>query len=198
MLYRLALLSLCCLFSLLLTAQSRIGLSGGYFTSAVATEALDPLVDFEPNENTAQWTGGYYVGGNWEAIISGNLSFWTDLQIVQQRSARNGGGNNNVAYFELKPRLQYRFGERIDVGVGPSIGYSPTRGNFGFRRETNFGIAASVHVELGDFFLQTIYTHGLSNVAFPGSTTLDINNNLVAVKQRTRSFHLGVGYLWAL
>lgn len=188
-----------CLFTFITHAQTRIGVGGGYFTSTIDNDAVEAGVEFEPNPNSANWVGGYYLGTSLFAPLGAQFSFWTDLQVVQQRSARNGVQGINVSYFELKPRLQYRLGERVDLGLGPSVGYSPTRDPFsGLRRETNFGLALSAHVELGDFYIQTIYTHGLSNTAFFGTTALDVNNVPVLVEQRTRSIHLGVGYLWQL
>ena len=191
------------LFFFLLTtvtfAQVRAGLGGGYYTSTVSNQALDPNIEFEAAENIDRWVGGYYAGGSLHAPITEALMFWTDLQIIQQRSARNGLSTaNNLSYFELKPRLHYRVGERFEFGAGPSIGYTPRRNTFGLRRETNFGISGAVQVELGDFYIQGIYTHGLSNIAFGGVTVTDINGSPVFVEQRTRSIQLGVGYLWGL
>ena len=181
------------------TAQTRIGIGGGYFTSTISNEALDPNVEFEAGPGSSRWVGGYYLGANLFAPLTAQLSFWSDLQVIQQRSASNGLQGVTVSYFELKPRVQYRVGERVDLGVGPSIGYSPTVDPFsGLRRETNFGVALSAHVELGNFYLQTIYTHGISNTAAFGTTALDANNRRIPVEQRTRSIQVGLGYLWEL
>ena len=189
----------CVCLTMMAHAQIRVGLGGGYYTSTVDNEAIDPNIDFQGAENIDRWVGGYYAGGSAYLPITSALALWTDLHIVQQRTARNGGLNtNNLSYFEFKPRLQYRFGEYLDIGVGPSIGYTPLRNSFGLRRETNFGIAAAAQVELGDFYIQVVYTHGLSNVAFGNVTVTDINGNAVFVEQRTRSIQLGIGYLWGI
>lgn len=169
-------------------AQTHFGLKGGLNLAKLNISVNVP--GFGSGSNSSETLTGFHAG----VYLSARLSDAISIQPELIYSAQGGGsstGDIKVNYLNVPLMLVYHANPRINLHVGPQLGFvlSGTSGGQSIANELNpidFGLGFGLGVEVGSgVSLGFRYNLGLSNIAkvdltgAPPGTSITMTNNVM-------------------
>lgn len=203
------------LFFLLSTASQAqklsVGVKGGLSLVDVAVVAAPD--GFENEDSYFGMRPSYHLGAFGTFDLTKKFYLQADLLYANKgfKSGDPRGSNSNIHlhYFTLPVLFNYKFLEKLHVGVGGELGYrfaarskSEDRNvdvDFIYKRKWDFGLAAGLTYKLNEKLdLGLRYNHGLSHIYGERGQITDTNANIVSKGPiyQNRAIQFSVGYVF--